>query len=111
MTEENPKDFISILDSMFAEEPVQERKGKVHYLRFDDTPIKLASGETIKASVEGWTEICTMLRANDNKTMVRRLIALAIYYNRRKLQKQETTKQEEKPAEEKPEGKPKGKET
>lgn len=80
------------IDALFAEEEIKP-KGKVHYLRFDQTPIKMRDGKEIIPATDGWTEVATFLRATDVKTMLKKLIGLAILGNRRRRELQEKAKQ------------------
>lgn len=90
------------VNNLFAPEVV-ETKGKTHYLRFDQTPIKMADGTQLIPATDGWAEISTFLRATDAKTMMRNLIGIAILANKRRRelreQKPQETEKEEKETE------------
>jgi len=82
------------VDNLFAPEEV-ETKGKVHYLRFDQTPIKMSSGDKLIPATDGWAEISAFLRATDAKTMMRNLIGIAILANKRRRELRETKSKQE----------------
>jgi len=84
------------IENFFQVSPT-ERKGSVHYLKFDSNPMplgkigqELLGKEEIIPAVEGYQEVATFLRASSSKEMVRNLIALAIISNRRRLIEQQS---------------------
>jgi len=108
---EKRKSLFDVVDDIFETPKTEIRKGKVHYLRFDDSPMplgefgkKLLGKEEIIPSTEGWLEVSSFLGVTNSKKMVQKLIGLAIVANRRetvekllsKQQKQEKPKEEEK---------------
>jgi len=110
---EKRKSLFDVVDDIFETPKTEIRKGKVHYLRFDDSPMplgelgkKLLGKEEIIPSEEGWIEVSSFLGVTNAKQMVRKLIGLAIVANRRetieKLLAKEQKQQEKEKKEEKP---------
>jgi len=105
---EKRKSLFDVVDDVFEKPKAEIRKGKVHYLRFDDSPMplgelgkKLLGKEEIIPSEDGWIEVSSFLGVTNSKKMVQKLIALAIIANRRETVEKLLSKQrQEKPKEE-----------
>jgi len=108
---EKRKSLLDVVDDIIEAPREEIRKGKVHYLRFDDSPMplgelgkQLLGKEEIIPASDGWIEVSSFLGATNSKKMVRKLIGLAIVANRREtieklLAKQQKPEKEEKPKE------------